>query len=314
MPAEVLILGIDGGGSKTVALLAAVAPTGPPAAIGRGASGAVNIQSVGTATALENLDHAVATAFRDARIEPGKIAAAVLCLAGSAREENQRVFRSWADNRALAERFEITSDALPVLAAASPEGWGVALISGTGSFAFGRNAAGSSARSGGWGFLFGDEGSGYWIALAALRAVAQAADGRGPQTRLVETVLERLGIRTPQELVSAVYPNAADRAWIASMAELVVEADREQDEIARTILDDAASQLAAMVAAVAYRLDFADRAFPLGLAGGVILRGGMTDRLKAQLRRRDLCPSALHPVPEPVTGAVKLAYDLVRAE
>lgn len=312
MAAERFIIGIDGGGSKTAAWLANVAPDGTAVVIGRGSSGAVNIQSVGTATALENLDHALNAAFREAKVERGKVDAAVLCLAGSSREENQRVFRSWADHTCLAHNFEIVSDALPVLAAASPQGLGVALLSGTGSFAFGRNTSGKTARSGGWGFLFGDEGSGYWIAVAALRAVVRAADGRGPATQLVDLVLDRLEIQSPQELVSAVYPKASDRAWLAAMARLVTEADRQQDLVAREILDSAASELASMVAAVAHSLGFADRAYCLGLAGGTLLQAGMIERVELQLRRRDLYPSALRTVPEPVAGAVQLACDLAR--
>ena len=91
----------------------------------------------------------------------------------------------------MARSVRIVHDAVPILAAGSPEGWGVALISGTGSLAFGRDRQGRSCRAGGWGFLFGDEGSGYAIALAGLRAAAQAADGRAPATRLLEGFLER---------------------------------------------------------------------------------------------------------------------------
>lgn len=312
MATDPLILGIDGGGSKTAAWLATTATDGPPAVLGRGVSGASNIQSVGFATTLENLDHAIAAAFREAGTERQTVAAAVLGLAGSSREENLRVLRAWAEDCRLAHRFEIVSDAMPVLAVASPEGWGVALISGTGSFAFGRNSDGSTARAGGWGFLFGDEGSGYWIAVAGLRAVIKAADGRAPQTALTDSFLERLGIQSPPELISAVYPNAADRAWIAAMADLVIAADRQGDQVAREILDAAASELADMVSAVARGLGFADQPFPLGLAGGVLLRGGLAERLESQLHWRNARLSGMHAVPEPVAGAVQLAGQLAQ--
>jgi N-acetylglucosamine kinase-like BadF-type ATPase len=311
MRPDQLILGIDGGGSKTVAWLARCDPGGSPSIIGRGSAGPANIQSVGTAAVLEHLDSAIAASFQYAGVERDQVAAAVLGLAGSSREENQRALTAWADARRVARRFEIVSDALPVLAAASPECWGVALISGTGSFAFGRDRAGAAARAGGWGFLFGDEGSGYWIALAALRAAVRAADGRGPETQLTELLLERLGIRAAEELVSAVYPNAADRAWIASMADLVIAADERADGVARGILDGAASELASMVAAVARRLNFGGHPFPLGLAGGVLIRGGLRERLETRLHQRDLRLSGVCAVPEPVAGAVQLARALV---
>ena len=77
------------------------------------------------------------------------MAAAVLAGAGSDREENRRAFREWAHDRRLADRFQVVHDAVPVLAAGTPDGWGVALISGTGSLAYGRTADGRTARAGG---------------------------------------------------------------------------------------------------------------------------------------------------------------------
>ena len=84
----------------------------------------------------------------------------------------------------LARHVEVTNDAAILLAAGTPDGWGVALVSGTGSIAFGRAPDGRTARGGGWGYLLGDEGSAYALVLAGLQAVARAADGRGEPTCL----------------------------------------------------------------------------------------------------------------------------------
>jgi len=232
----------------------------------------------------------------------------VLGLAGSDRKENRDVLRRWADDRRLAHRFRVVTDALPVLVAGSPEGWGVALISGTGSFAFGQSPDGRSARAGGWGYLFGDEGSGYAIALAALRAVAMSADGRGPATQLVPALLKRLNLQEPRELVSAIYPMAAHRAAIAALADLVTQVADHGDPPAQQILDEAASELAAMVAAVARKLGFSGGTFPLALAGGV-LRGAKSIRngLLGHLTSLDLRPDPVATVTDPVLGAVRLA-------
>src|SRR5207302_776208 len=96
-------------------------------------------------------------------------------------------------------------DAALLLAAGTPEGWGVAVVAGTGSMAFARAADGRTARAGGWGPLLGDEGSGYAIALAGLRAAARSADGRAQVTPLTDRLLAAYGLTRPQELIGAVY-------------------------------------------------------------------------------------------------------------
>ena len=89
--------------------------------------------------------------------------------------------------------------------AGAPSGPALALICGTGSIVYGRTVTGELLRAGGWGYLFGDEGSGYAIGIAALRAVMRAYDGRGRETLLSELVLGRYGLHTPPELIQAIY-------------------------------------------------------------------------------------------------------------
>jgi N-acetylmuramic acid 6-phosphate etherase len=330
-----LVLGIDGGGTKTVACLApregkrgqppfvrstlrAVPANGdcplfpeiPQVhceCIGRGAAGPSNIQAVGPAEALANLDRAIAAAFADARVEPGPVAAAVLALAGSDREENRQLIGRWAEGRQLARRAVVVHDALPVLAAGTPQGWGVALIAGTGSLAFARDRAGRTARSGGWGYLFGDEGSAYAIAVAGLRAAAQAADGRGPTTLLLPAFQQRWNLPNALAMIPAVYPLAGDRAAIAALAAVVTAAAAAGDGVAQRILDEAAGQLAEMVAAVGRSLEL-PAAVPLALAGGLLTGDdAVQKRLVAELHRRGLQPEPVIAVTDPALGAVRLA-------
>jgi N-acetylmuramic acid 6-phosphate etherase len=308
MHSDDLVLGIDGGGSKTVAWLAESALAEQPAIIGRGLGGPANVQAVGFQSASENLNAAIAAAFQDAGIAPGPVAAAVLALAGSDRDENRTVFNRWAEDHRIARRFRLVHDALPVLVAGTPHGWGVALICGTGSLCYGQTQDGRSARAGGWGYLFGDEGSAYAIALAGLRAATHAADGRGPATELLAALLTRLDLRNPEELVSAVYHMAAERAAIAALADVVTTAANQGDTVARQIVAAAAGELAAMVAAVASKLDLATSGFPLAIAGGLLLGGADLQKgLLSWLESLRLNPAPLTPVKQPVTGAVKLA-------
>jgi N-acetylmuramic acid 6-phosphate etherase len=308
MDSNDLVLGIDGGATKTVACLARRGTLSDPVCVGRGTAGPSNIQAIGAQEALANLDRTIVAAFADAGVQPDTVAAAVLGLAGSDREENQRTIRQWADQRRLAHRLAVVHDALPVLAAGSPQGWGVALIGGTGSFAFGRSRDGRTCRAGGWGFLFGDEGSAYAIAVAGLRAAAQSADGRGPATRLLADFLRRWDLAEPLALIPAAYGIAADRAAIASLAEVVTAAAEAGDAVARKILERAADDLAAVVAAVARRLGISAASFPLALTGGLILsneplRAAVTERLRGLGTQ----PNPIALVADPVLGAVRLA-------
>lgn len=306
-----LVLGIDGGGSKTAAWIALCRADGDTAVIGRGSAGGSNPQAVGLKLALENLSQAVEAARKEACVSPGPLAAAVLGLAGSDRAEIQHPILQWAEQHGVARRFRVDHDALPVLAAGSAEAWGVALISGTGSFAFGRDRQGRTARAGGWGFLLGDEGSGYAIARAGLRAAFQAADGRGPATRLLDDLLSRLQCSQATDLVPAIYRFADDPGAVAALSPLVFEAAESGDEVAGWIVAVEGRDLAATAAAVARKLDFGNGPFPLAMAGGVLLGNRLLcETVHAGVAEHGLCVSPVVPVPHPVAGAVQLAARL----
>lgn len=215
-----LLLGVDGGGSKTVALLAGRAGQ----LLGRGRAGASNYHSVGAEHACAELRRAIASAFDAARIVPRPPAAICLGLAGVDRPEDRALFQNWAAHEWPGIPVIVVADAELVLHAGTPEGRGVAIIAGAGSIVYGRSRAGKLARAGGWGYLLGDEGSGYAVGLAALRAVARAADGRGPPTMLTDLILGRWSLPAPQTLIRRVYAPETSRAEIAALADLVVRA------------------------------------------------------------------------------------------
>ena len=308
-----LVLGIDGGGSKTVCWLAHASPDAPLEPLGRGLSGPANPQSVGWPAAVQELNRAVDAAFADAGLAVDSLAAACVALAGGDRDTVRTPLAEWAAGRRLAGRFLAAHDALPILAAGTPAGHGIALISGTGSLAFGRNAAGVTARSGGWGWLFGDEGSGYAIALAGLRAVAQAADGRGAETSLTPRILSELNVDTPARLIEAVYSGTTDRRHVARLARIILESAEHGDRVATQIMQSAAAELAAMVAAVATSLAFNDQDYALALTGGVLLNSPLlNDQLDQQLALKGYQPASVQSVAEPVSGATRLARELAQ--
>ncbi|MBX6314484.1 MAG: N-acetylglucosamine kinase, partial [Isosphaeraceae bacterium] len=207
----------------------------------------------------------------------------------------------------------LVNDGELVLAAGTPEGLGVAIIAGTGSIAVGCAADGRPARAGGWGHLFGDEGSAYAAALAGLRLVAQRADGRRPPPEggdaLTEGLCRALGINGPAGLIAAVYGRGLDRTALASLAPAVVAAGDADPVVRSEILEPAGRELARMVLAVVRALDLTAIApsLPLAMGGGFLLGAPTVAQvLLDELDRQGLSVSAT-PVSDPVSGALVLA-------
>jgi N-acetylglucosamine kinase-like BadF-type ATPase len=297
-----LILGIDGGGSKTIALLADL----DGRVLGRGTAGSSNYQGVGAEAAQAALSRAIRAAFAAAEVPPGPIRAACLGLAGVDRPEDRALFEAWAARAAPGVPTLIVNDAELVLAAGTPEGWGAALICGTGSIAVGRDRAGQMARAGGWGHLLGDEGSGYAIGSAALRAVTRASDGRAPQTALTAAVLSHWSLATPEDLISHVYQAHVTTPHIAALTPLVEAAAVEGDEVALGILADAGRELALAVKAVVQQLALSNPV-PCALAGGVILNSRLVRQAFLEaVGCWGLQLDPVTPVTEPAQGALRL--------
>jgi N-acetylglucosamine kinase-like BadF-type ATPase len=320
-PSE-LVLGVDGGGTKTVAWLAANDPANcrsrlPSAkadeVLGRGTAGPSNPRAIGFAQAQANIDAAIDAAFAAAQLPRSTVAAACLALAGAGRPAEQDTMAAWARGRRIAATVRVSTDAEPILAAASPENYGIALICGTGSLAWGRNTAGGVARAGGWGYLLGDEGGAYWVSISALRAALRAHDGRAYPTSLLPSFLGRLNLAEPRDLIDWIYDSAMTPARIASLASTVFEL-AATDDVAAQIIDSGAMSLTDCIAIVAEQLGFSPNSFPLVLAGSVLInQPSYRDRVLSHLAQRDLSPATVALVQEPVHGAVAIARTICLA-
>jgi N-acetylglucosamine kinase-like BadF-type ATPase len=185
----------------------------------------------------------------------------------------------------------------------------VVVVSGTGSICYGRDDRGRAARSGGWGFVLGDEGSGYWIGCQALAAVVRHADGRGPATALTPLVLGHFEVAVVDDLVHEVYVGDPTRKRVAGLGEVVQAAVDAGDPIARDIIDRAARELVTAAASVAERLEMRGHVFPFLLAGG-ILRVVHALREQVLVRLPEIAPRSVSQVlaAEPATGAVHIAW------
>ena len=151
---------------------------------------------------------------------------------------------------------------------------GIALIVGTGSSCYGRNAAGETWRSGGWGYIMDDYGSGFYLGQKALEAVIRAADGRGEPTALTAPVMAGLGIHDLNEIMHRIYYPRLDHTGIAALAPIVVQvAEQQHDATAQAIIERGCSELALMVATVTQRLQLGADVLvvPVGSLGTVNL-------------------------------------------
>ncbi len=299
-----LLLGVDGGGSKTRALLADTSGK----VLARGTSGSSNYHVVGLDSAGQALQSAIDSARRTLGDED-RIVAACFGLASVDRPSDQLLINGWVSRQGLTERFCIVNDSELVLAAGTPAGWGIALICGTGSICVGRSKDGHGARAGGWGYLMGDEGSGYFLGIQALRLATQTADGRADAQRLLEGVLGHWQLEHPEQLLSFVYQSQTTHADIAQLAERVLEIAEEGDLHAQHLLDGAARALAQHVDTVVRRLDIQEP--PLALGGGLLasserLRRGLHSHLRVPVG-----PVAV--VEEPARGALLIAQELWRS-
>lgn len=296
------VLGIDGGGTRTRAWLANLNGD----TLGTGEAGTSNPYAAGYDAAQTEILVAIQSAFDNAKIEKQIVTAVCLGIGGIDRADERLRLQTWAEQN-VARHAIVVNDAEIVLAAGSPENWGIALIAGTGSIAWGKSRTGKIARAGGWGYLIGDEGSGFDLARRGLQAAAQFADGRGEPTRLLDAILQFWHLASPQEIIPRMYRSGLKPADIAKLAPLVVQLAHDGDAIAQRLLEQAANDLTTTIIAVARALDLPVKKIPLALTGGLLLEtASLRARVVALARERGYRFDATL-VKEPVRGAIKLA-------
>jgi N-acetylglucosamine kinase-like BadF-type ATPase len=300
------VLGIDAGGTKTVCLLA----DDQGRIVSEARRSGANLQAVGELEVEKVLHEVMEEAIGERSVMP-----AVVCLgiAGVDRPDDSAVIRGIMKRIGYKARIVVVNDALVALEAGAPGKPGVVVISGTGSISYGRDANGKAARSGGWGYVLGDEGSGYWIGRAALRAVLREADRRGPATILSGLLLEHFGVTEAQGLIHHVYNTNLKPSAIGALATCVQAAFSQGDQVAVGILRGAANELEASALSVARRLELIGQQFVFILAGGIFravpwLQQELERRLPIAAPGSDVRPLDR----EPATGAVAIALQEAR--
>jgi N-acetylglucosamine kinase-like BadF-type ATPase len=298
------VLGVDGGGTKTHAVVAD--ETGR--VLGLAIRGPSNWEEVGLPRAADALERAATTALAEAYVEAGDLTASVFGLAGVDWKSDELRIETILRPLRLAGSMEILNDAYVALRAGTSKPEGIVVIAGTGSVVAGRNDRGEIFRTLGLGPYFGDYGGGSDISESALTAVCDAYLGKGPQTRLSDVICAHERVLTVEELLEVVSREQDDLPYVASEVLAVAE---DGDPVAQEIVKRAGRELGANAALVARRLGMEDTPFELVVAGGLfqadtqLLVDPLFDAVRDVARRARVVRLST----PPVVGAVALALE-----
>lgn len=302
------LIGIDGGGTKTVGCAACLGGK----ILGRVEKGPGNYHTAG----LENFKSVIESIIRElsgkCHLDVADLAVVSLGLAGADRKRDEEVIAAALAELGLGCPFVINGDAKAALVAGVGRAEGIVLIAGTGSVAYGINRRQELHRAGGWGHLASDEGSGYAIGRRALLRSIKAREQRDKETMLLTMIVEHLGLQGWDELIGFLNNAATGKAEIASLAAVTAAAARAGDLVAGEILQEAGDELAGLVLSVINRGFAGQEPVPVCIYGGIVNNiEPVRLRLAAVLQgRAQLLPA----VREAAEGAVQIGRDWLQHE
>jgi N-acetylglucosamine kinase-like BadF-type ATPase len=268
--------------------------------IGVGRGGPCN--HVGKAEGREKFLRAVGGCLREAGFAGAEFESACLGFSGGAADKD-----AYVRELIKAKRYVVTHDAFVALMGATAGKPGVVAIGGTGSIAFGRNREGKTARAGGWGYVFGDEGGGFDLVRQALRAALRHEEGWGPKTALRDALLSSAGATSANDLLHRFYTDDYPRERVAAFSKLADRVARDGDAVAREILLLAAQQLATLATAVRAQIFDASASCCISYLGGVFRSELLLERYR-MLMELENGNRVVEPVYGAAAGALIEAY------
>jgi N-acetylglucosamine kinase-like BadF-type ATPase len=303
-------LGIDAGGTKTLALIA----DGDGRVLGAGRSGTGNWEGVGLEGAFRAYELAVAEALRSAGLRPDDIAASGYALAGLDWPSDIARLTPLVERLGLPGPRLMDNDAFGALRGGAPDGVGVCVIAGTGSTIAGRNRTGRTFRTFGLGALWGEFEGASGLVWEAFRAMGRSYFGSGPATALEPRILATYGAASVPELSERISRGEAN-APNGTLAPLVLAVAAEGDAVAQRIVRAAGAEMGLNAVAVVRRLELADEPFALVLAGGVFSSGSMLliDALVAPVIAYAPRVTPVRLAAPPAVGSVLMAMDAAGA-
>jgi N-acetylglucosamine kinase-like BadF-type ATPase len=312
------VLGIDGGGTKTVCILM----DENRQVVGRGEAGASNYQTIGISNTINSINLAIQRAIAERK--DLTIISACLGLAGVSRPRDIEVIKDllmdlqFYQNLPLNWQLKLDSivicnDAFIALVGGLGHGTGIVAISGTGSIIFGRNHLGETKRVGGWGHILGDEGSAYQIAVSGMQAALKAYDGREFSTSLVAGFQEHLGLVNIENLIEVIYRRGWGVKEIAALAAIVDSAAVNGDAIANRIIEDAVQDLVKSTATVIEAIFPHHEDCEIVTSGGVWQgKANIQGKFAGLIGKKFPQVQVISPKYEPAYGAALLALENIR--
>jgi N-acetylglucosamine kinase-like BadF-type ATPase len=307
-----LVLGVDGGGTKSIGMIAD--PSGNT--LTRRESGASNVNVVGLDGAARSLYKVIMDCCNDVRCSPDELRSVMLAVAGAGDDLvrtriKDAVTALFQKNGLKAPPLAVDTDARAALEGAFNGGIGIAIVAGTGSIVIGKTARGDLLMVGGWGRLIGDEGSGYYLGREVIRAVTLQLDKRAEATVLKQKLADRYHWETRADVIRGVYQDKTD---LAQLAPLVLEAAAENDLVSQKIISNAALLLTEQVRVIVMNMGILRKI-------GLVMLGGLIDHENVysntvQMKLMKLLPhvEVRQPMNPPAHGAVLMALERLRKE
>jgi N-acetylglucosamine kinase-like BadF-type ATPase len=303
------VLGVDAGGTKTLAVVAD--RTGRVHGIGRGAN--ANFQSCGVDAAREQIRLALVQAAGMAGVDPAGFQAVCYGISGADRQVDFETVGAFTQDLAPCPVSRLENDTVIALRAGTPDGVGIALIAGTGSNAIGRSSEGTKLQVGGLGRLSGDFGSAGQLAEAAVVSAIMGQDGRAPATSLAGKIAGHLGLGDILDIVEyGFYDSGRPDLDLGALAPLVFEAASEGDPVAVSILHQAGEEIARAVEVILEKLFPGNEEVPVVFGGAIFQKGSHPELIQTVTRRCQTYRENVRFVRlqvQPVLGAVNFAFD-----
>jgi len=305
------ILGVDGGGTKTVIRITDYNGN----IVSEIITGAGNYKSVGIAVAKANITEGILGAIRQVKDESDDIFFASSCfgLSGLDSEQDGEIFKNIIFNNKIKkllhpDKITICNDSRIGLAAGTENKNAIMIICGTGSNCFGINEEGEEAKANGWDFILGDEGSAYEIGVKALRLIMRAFDKRGNKTLLTHTILKELNLKDIQGLIDWCYNIPFSSERFAALTKTVCSTAELGDKSSIKLLKDETKEALISISVVAKKLKLAKRQFDIVYVGSVFrcekyFKQVLTEKLKEKFSKISFAPLK----DKPVSGAIKIA-------
>lgn len=309
---EKYVIGIDGGATKSTAVLADLNRN----ILAEKSSGPANFLIIGTEKVAKTISDLILDVCNEAEVNINNIEVVCIGLTGAGRESDaEKIKKAIQDYWSTAystpiKNIIVTSDARIALEGAFSGRPGIILIAGTGSIIFGKDRGGTLYRVGGFGRYIGDEGGGYSIGRLGLQAAAKSMDGRGPETKLLDILKTQFGINSPEDLINKVYQENLD---FAAVAPFVIQCAEEGDEACREILRKEAEELVLHIKAIKDKIRV--RTVYISFIGGLLTGENYYSKLLRKIILQKIeGVNVILPEHPPAYGAILMAMDAIESE